>query len=88
MNIPYFLLDGQNMSVYQIKEKFVYLTKTRFVQRCLTDEEKADDDAPDTLYSLPDLDLKRVQFCLKLYISIGLEWHLALHVLLFLCNVA
>ena len=87
MNIPYFLLDGQNMSVYQIKEKFVYLTKTRFVQRCLTDEEKADDDAPDTLYSLPDLDLKRVQFCLTLYISIGLEWHISLHVLLFLCNV-
>ena len=47
----------------------MYLAKTQFVQRFLNDDEKEDEDAPDLLYAIPEVDLKGKTIIMPICIS-------------------
>ena len=55
--------DAQKVTVHQVKEKFVYLVKTHFLQRCPgvttdTEEDNDSDNAERDLYTIPAVDLE------------------------------
>lgn len=50
--------DTEALTVYQIKEKFVYLAKTHFIQRCHAENENDDDSCESDLYAVPDMSLE------------------------------